>query len=195
MYTPLNPCTAFLHLLLKHPILIIGIGIVTAFSLAKNKDTERIEKLVQSDTSWVNSNLSDSAFDMFLKIIEVESGIVIKNDSNSDPFDIFSKIYTEEKNLGKHNDGVSYGPAGLTKIALKSMTDGKCGDMDYILNDPSLSTSYAYVYFLNLLHIYKDMKYAIIAYNFGTTRVSKFLKENKELPQDYYNKVINVRRQ
>lgn len=190
---PLNPCMSLIHLLLKFPILTISLGIITAVLLIKNKNPEQIQEIItQIDTSSIVKELSDSTFNEFLRIGKVESGITIVNDSNFDPFEIFSGISVKEKNIGRHPDGVSYGPAGLTKNALVPILNEKKVDVDYILSDASLSTSYAYIYFLGLIHKYKDIKLAIIAYNFGPTRVSKFLKENKELPQEYYNKVMNA---
>jgi hypothetical protein len=102
-------------------------------------------------------------------------------------FNAIMKAENDGSVTGVHPDKISYGPTGLTKIALKDVYSGN--NYDEILNTPKLNRWYARLYFEKLLKQFGDTKTAIIAYNIGPTRVAMLLERKCKLPQEYLKRV------
>ncbi|MCF7835782.1 MAG: lytic transglycosylase domain-containing protein [Candidatus Marinimicrobia bacterium] len=188
MYNPLSSCSAAIHLLIKHPILVIGLGLATTVSFLGLGAEEMTPQLVQKIER-------SSVFRAKIKELEAHPDIFELTQKSVEEkwFTAIKKVESGDKRIGVHPDGVSYGPAGLTKNAWKDVI-GKipcCKDLGYdeILNEAELSTSFAYIYFLELIHVFRDIETAVIAYNNGPTQVKKWQKANRPLPKGYLNKV------
>jgi len=212
MYNPLSSCSAFVHLLIKHPVLIVGLGLVGAVNfLTPQLNNRSIKKTEQSvifrseiqklKANPIDAKLAKQAGKAFKAIVANELGTKIpspkcpspKGPSNEEWFTAIKKVESGNRSLGKHLDGVSYGPAGLTKGALKDVLEEipSCQDLNFdeILNDPEMSTKFAYLYFLKLVRKFKNIEIAVVAYNNGPTRVSRWLRRGKKLPHGYLDKV------
>jgi len=62
MYNPMSSCSAFIHLLLKHPILIIVTGLVAASGLVstnQNPDKVILVNKIMDSQEVINVNLSE----------------------------------------------------------------------------------------------------------------------------------------
>lgn len=220
MYNPLSACSAVLHLLIKHPILVVGLGLAGAVA-AVNDAPESVsppKDPVAYESAIVGSPIVDEAMSISAEKAKQVSAIAedlqsrteISAQSRSDGgIEVpvaevnesvkrvtekwFAAIRQAESNnqpLGVHPDGVSFGPAGLTEIALRDvMPDCRTLGYDEVLNDPEASSKFAYLYFLDLIHEFGDVEVAVIAYNSGKTRVKKWQKEKRPLPGEYLARV------
>jgi hypothetical protein len=185
-------CGTVVHILLSYPILCVALGVGGAAYLVKSyirespppytvevtakkvmEDPRFCAKVQEAEQVPGARELTDEAEKIFRAIIQVESG---------------------GRRIGVHPDGVSYGPAGLTLPALKDVHRLVCNSsekLDYraILNDPEESVKFAKLYFLEMVHRFKDVKIAATAYHYGPTRVARLLKKHKPLPTGYWRKV------
>lgn len=261
MYTPVNSCSGIVHLFLKHPILVIALGLMIASGFVRS-DTdgtnmtveeyensqafiEKIEEVKKDNPEAYR--ISQEARYAFMRILIIEQGLEAYDSTKSclkdkdqieeqgfEEYDS-SKSFIEEVDFtqsftredeevndwieehqhlfvydGEHGDGVSYGPAGLTRGAYDDVVK-KCycaeddngnitiGEVDpgttsraggAILYDSNQSPKIAYLYFLDLVHKFGNVKHAVMSYNAGPTRIRRLIREDKELPYKYYYMVM-----
>ncbi|MCX6765677.1 MAG: hypothetical protein NT136_01815 [Candidatus Moranbacteria bacterium] len=203
--SPQSLCSALLHLLLKHPILIIALGlaaVVSITSIGFKEDPSNVEQKIQAKIEEVTSpqkeKMANEAPPTFKAIMKAESGLSLELlESAQIYFEAISRLGGVVK--GAHPDKKSFGPPGLTRIALedvlKKLPDCKDLGFDEILNDSEASTKFAYLYFLDLIYRFKSVETAVIAYHHGPTFVQKSLKEGKKLPRGYLDKVRSILKQ
>jgi len=202
MYNPTTGCSAVLHILIKYPIIAVSVGLIAAVSylspMLENKTAEEIETSPAFQEMVANLSQNESNVDMADKSLPVFKGIAAAETgaetTADDPEVWFEKIkFPKTKSTGVHSDGVSYGPAGLTKMALTDVLRKipSCVELGYeeILNDPEASTKFAYLYFLDLINRFGNIETAVIAYNFGPTRTARYIRQSKPLPTDYLEAV------
>jgi hypothetical protein len=93
---------------------------------------------------------------------------------------------------GVHPDGVSYGPAGLTRDALRDvfrqLPDCYSLGYDEVLNTPGLSIKFAYLYFLDQIHGFGSIDSAVNAYHYGPTKAKK-MEKTRKVQSPYLKKV------
>ncbi len=164
--------------MLKYPILVVAIGLAAAvhyvypYALDSEKTVmleEKIQKEFQHQPKLVTKTNKTKVY--FQAILETESG---------------------NQNIGVHPDGISWGPAGLTRIALQDVLNkvpacqtGYDGNFEKILKDPMFNRQYGEFYFLDLVHRFGDVRIATIAYHEGPTKIATLLRKGKTLPQNY----------
>jgi hypothetical protein len=195
MYTPNNPCSSFIHLLLKFPVLIVALGLAGAVfflqPFANNPDDPAIMAKVNS----VKANtvkMSEKTPTVFDAIVKTESNLDkdILEESKKH-FDAINALGGDI--VGVHPDGKSHGSSGLTKIAAKEVSKKlpDCASLGYdeIFNNDVAITQFSYLYFLDLVHKYKSINTAVTAYHYGPTKVDTWKKEGKPLPTEYLKKV------
>ena len=166
MYSPTNSCSLIVHILLKYPILALVLGISAA-------------------ANFVNPMVHDtesSRFQVEIKVLESKLSLAAMGEAEK-MFEAILKVM--------HSDGVSYGPAGLTRPVLKDVCKRLqvCSleekTLDKILNSPRESVKYAKLYFYDMVHRFGSVEIAVIAYNAGPTKVASMIREGKKLPQSY----------
>lgn len=196
---PQGSCTSLVHLLISHPILAIALGLSAAAAFLSNtgEGVAHVEALVADCEAQPEAQALMRAAAQYDKGVSSEDASSVDGFLPPGPFgQIFWAIQVVESNvepIGIHPDAVSYGPAGLTRVALqqvyRSLPDCGMLGFDSVLMDPVLSTRFAYLYFLDLVHQFGDIETAIIAYNFGPTRTQRYLEEGKQLPTGYLDLV------
>ena len=174
MYTHTSGGTAAAHLLVKRPIIIPIIATLLAMG------------------AWASMTPTVKPPQaLAMKVPAVMETAKIKISA----FDAIKKVESNNKNRGVHPDGRSYGPAGLTKVALKDVLPGRSDD-EYrrVLNDPEQSVKYAEMYFNRLKKYYNGSEaLAIIAYHHGIGHVNNRLKKGVPLYKDYLEQVNKYR--
>ena len=206
MYTPVNCCTSLLHLLLRHPILVVGLGLAAAATTVSSYIPSKAEVNAEAakrhkipEMVIVHEVESNKGFQNTVADQETDKNKKLLKEANR----AFRGIMIWEQGgkgkclYGVHPDGVSYGPTGLTKDALKDVLKDLGGDCDpknleEILKDPERNRKCGWLYFLNLVHEFQDIKTAVIAYNIGKTRVKRLLDQGKPLPTKYYDAIMRT---
>ncbi|MFA6284923.1 MAG: transglycosylase SLT domain-containing protein [Parcubacteria group bacterium] len=138
--------------------------------------------------------MADPAFQAKVRETEKVPGARELTDEAEKVFQGIVMVESGDKEIGVHPDGVSHGPAGLTLPALKDVHRLVCNSsekLDYqaILKNPVESRKFAKLYYLEMVHRFGDVKTAAIAYHHGPTRVSRWIRQHKSLPDSYWNKV------
>jgi len=62
----------------------------------------------------------------------------------------------------------------------------------YSLFDPRLNVQLGSLYLFELIHKFKDLKHAVVAYNLGETETRRLLRENLPLPKSYLRRVMTA---
>ncbi|BAI81060.1 conserved hypothetical protein [Deferribacter desulfuricans SSM1] len=136
-----------------------------------------------------NKNIKYSTMDISYTIVDESTK------EHIDPYLILSLILTESS--FNHKSISRKGAIGLMQILpntayyVSQLND----DIDIShrkeLFDPITNIKIGISYFSYLLKKYNgNVKYAIIAYNLGPTKLNYRLRKNKKLPKFYYNKVL-----
>ncbi|WP_022849844.1 lytic transglycosylase domain-containing protein [Limisalsivibrio acetivorans] len=111
-----------------------------------------------------------------------------------DPYLILALIKTESsfnKRVISHK-----GAVGLmqllpgTAFYISNKTEGLTLNKAKELFDPEMNVKLGVSYFSYLINKYNNVKYAIIAYNFGPGNMTRRLRSGSPLPSFYYNKVM-----
>jgi len=197
-----SPCSLVLHVLIKYPILVIVMGLLSAGAFVTNATKQPdSDKVIEAKVASLATNkkavaLANKAPNTFDAVIKAESSL------DKSMLEESKKYFDALTSLGKgaigvHPDGKSFGPAGLTKIALRDVLKKIpcCEDIagtNEILNSETANIQFAYLYFLDLIHRYKSVDTAITAYHYGPTRVDAWRQSDKQLPTDYLNRVKSL---
>ena len=197
-----SPCSLVLHVLIKYPILVIVMGLLSAGAFVTNATKQPdSDKVIEAKVASLATNkkavaLANKAPNTFDAVIKAESSL------DKSMLEESKKYFDALTSLGKgaigvHPDGKSFGPAGLTKIALRDVLKKipNCEDIagtNEILNSETANIQFAYLYFLDLIHRYKSVDTAITAYHYGPTRVDAWRQSDKQLPTDYLNRVKSL---
>ena len=197
-----SPCSLVLHVLIKYPILVIVMGLLSAGAFVTNATKQPdSDKVIEAKVASLAINkkavaLANKAPNTFDAVIKAESSL------DKSMLEESKKYFDALTSLGKgaigvHPDGKSFGPAGLTKIALRDVLKKIpcCEDIagtNEILNSETANIQFAYLYFLDLIHRYKSVDTAITAYHYGPTRVDAWRQSDKQLPTDYLNRVKSL---
>ncbi len=199
---PRGVCSLVLHVLIKYPVLVIAMGLLGAGAFATNAIQQpNSDKLIETKVASLAANKEAAARagkapNTFDAIIKAESGLdKSMPDESQKYFDALSSL--GKGPVGIHPDGKSFGPAGLTEIALTDVIKKlpACKDIagtNEILNSETANIQFAYLYFLDLIHKYRSLDTAITAYHYGPTRVDTLRQSGKTLPTDYLNKVKSL---
>jgi hypothetical protein len=192
-------CSIVLHTLIKYPILVIVMGLlgagayVTDATRQPDPDAVVAAKVASLTTNGKAVALADNAPNTFDAIIRAESGLEKSmREESKKYFDAMTSL--GRGSIGVHPDGKSYGPTGLTEIALVDVLNKipTCKDIagtSEILNSETANMQFAYLYFLELIHRYQSVDTAITAYHYGPTRVDAWRESGRKLPTDYLNRV------
>ncbi|MBP9749514.1 MAG: transglycosylase SLT domain-containing protein [Candidatus Pacebacteria bacterium] len=203
MYAPQGSCTALVHILVRWPILVVLLGLGGAVPLVNNVlDEPNAEDILEQHAEALRADEDWFSIASQAQALVPDNGRLQHEDDLHyfQPEGVLGSVFVgiqrteaEPRVTGVHPDGVSYGPAGLTGQALIDLygTIPNCKTFGYdeVLNDPDLSVKFAYLYFLDLIHQFKDVETAIIAYNFGRTRTNMYLANGYTLPQEYLRRV------
>lgn len=199
-------CTTVVHLLMRWPILVIILGLSGASGYVNSvyHQDDSPEQIIGATVQ----NMQERS-DVQRIVAEAQSLVAkgsaptVQEEGFYRPEGVFGVLFVAIQKaeggpnvVGVHPDGISYGPAGLTERALRDVLRDvpSCADLglgyENILNDPELSTQFAYLYFLDLIHRFGNVETAIIAYNYGLDRTGDALHEGNALPRGYLQEVI-----
>jgi hypothetical protein len=192
-------CSIVLHALIKYPILVIVMGLLGAGAFVTNATRQPDpDTVIEAKVASLAANnkavaLANNAPNTFDAVIKAESGLdKSMREESKKYFDAMTSL--GKGPVGVHPDGKSYGPTGLTEIALIDVLNKMptCKDIagtDEILNSETANIQFAYLYFLELIHRYQSLDTAITAYHYGPTRVDAWRESGRKLPTDYLNRV------
>jgi len=183
MYNPVSWCSAFVHLLIKHPILAVGLGLAAAANFLSPQLLDRLvpeversavfrAKIQKLEADPMISELAKQSEPAFRAIIAVAAE---KRTSIPGTVAEETEIIVQD----------FYGPAGITRMALEDvlLKIPACQNLGYdkVRNDPELSAELAYLYFLDLIHVglNKDAETAVKTYNYGPIRVKGATEEGQ----------------
>lgn len=197
-----SPCSLVLHLLIKYPILVIVMGLLSAGAFVTNAIKQPDpDKAIEAKVASLAINkksvaLANKAPNTFDAVIKAESNLdksILEESKKT--FD--AMVSLGNGTIGVHPDGKSFGPAGLTRNALIDVLRKipNCEDIagtNEILNSETANIQFAYLYFLDLIHRYKSIDTAVTAYHYGPTRVDAWRKSGKKLPTAYLNSVKSL---
>lgn len=186
MYTITSCCQLLIHLLLKHPILTIAMGVLGAsiflVPLVKTPMGENTEWAVASNQQFIE------------KLKKV----------NEDPD--FPKEMEEAERWFQAILAVGKGDPGITRAALKdlerAMNQGEMGKYpdcpivyDVLKADNETKSRYARLYFYDQVRRFQNPEIAVLAYRYGPTNTSKIVKNYKagKLPQEQNAYLMNLR--
>jgi len=211
MYHPLNQCSMLIHILAKHPILVVALGLVGAvhfltgpMGLMQPSSVIPIEQQVQileTDAGLREQTAEASA--TFEGVITEESSVHIKSSQIAEIgyvtryFEAILDAKHARRVRGVHPDGKSYGPSGLTRLALRELLrklpDCTALGVTEALLTPEENLKLGYIYFLDLVHEFKNVKNpvetSVVAYHIGPTKVKKLMRQKKALPHLYLDAV------
>jgi len=199
---PKGICSLVLHVLIKYPILVIVMGLLSAGAFVTNAIKQPdSDKVIEAKVASLAINKkaaahADKAPTTFDAMIKAESNLDKSMlEESKKYFDAIVSLGRGSK--GVHPDGKSFGPSGLTKYALddvfRKLPD--CEDIagtDEILNSETANIQFGYLYFLDLIHRYKSINTAVTAYHYGPTRVDAWRQSGKKLPTAYLNRVKSL---
>ena len=202
MYHSMSGCSTFVYLLAKHPILIVALGLVGAITFLRNPSGTALPPV--SSIESAEQEMADSpvlgqrtayASAAYESIVAVESSLSVKASAIPEAELYFNGIVDANGRhiRGVHRDRVSYGPAGLTRDAvrdlLRKIPDCTIMTVQGVLLTPDENLKLGYLYFLDLVHRFSDVEVSVIAYNNGPSKVARLLRHGKPLPQGYLMKV------
>jgi len=178
MYTITSCCQILIHLLLKHPILAIAMGLVGA--------SIWLTPIVKTPTGYSTEWAVVSNQEFIEKMEKV----------NNDP--MFVKKTEEAEKWFQAILTVGKGDPGITKAALKDlerlMNQGEMGkypdcpiDIPNLLkSDNETKATYARLYFYDQVRKFQNPELAVLAYRFGPANTAKIVKDYKagKLPKE-----------
>ncbi len=159
MYNPISSCSAFIHVLLKHPVLVIALGIIGATGMLKGDGSNQTETIlieqIESAEKVAGKETAAEASKWFQAIQQTNIGL-----SHLAVKDVLGKI-----------------PAcqNLSQEALQ--------------DQPKMVESIAFLYFLDLINRFGDIETAVVAFYSGPTQTQEWLDDGTPLPEDYLNQV------
>src|SRR3989337_1366135 len=118
-----SPCSLVLHVLIKYPILVIVMGLLSAGAFVTNATKQPdSDKVIEAKVASLAINkeavaLANKAPNTFDAVVKAESSL------DKSMLEESKKYFDALTSLGKgpigvHPDGKSFGPTGLTEIAL-----------------------------------------------------------------------------
>jgi len=187
MYTVQSCCALIIHLLLKHPILAIAMGVVGA-SVFLNPLVKTPEGY---NTEW--AVISNPAF--------IEKMDKLNNDPNH------LKKTEEAERWFQAILATDKGNPGITKSALKDLermiNQGEMGKYpdcpievpDLLKSDNETRATYARLYFYDQMRRFQNPELAVLAYRFGPTNTAKMVKNYQagKLPKEQKSYLNNVK--
>lgn len=187
MYTPQSVCALIIHLLLKHPILAIAMGVVGASVF--------LTPLVKTPTGYNTEWAVVSSQEFIEKIEKI----------NNDP--AYPKKMGEAEKWFQALLSVDKGNPGITKAALKDlermMNQGEMGkypdcptDIPNLLkSDNQTRATYARLYFYDQMRRFQNPELAVLAYRYGPTNTAKIVKNYQvgKLPKEQKAYLNNVK--
>lgn len=187
MYNLQSCCSLLIHLVLKHPILVLAMGLVGLsiflMPLVKTPTGYNTEWAVVSNQEFVQKDTTISADSQYInKMDEAERW--------------FQAILS----IGK-------GDPGITKSALKDLErlmnagefkklpDCPLSISDILHSDNETKTKYARIYLYDQMRRFKNPELAVLAYRFGPTNTAKIVKNYKagKLKKEYKTYLKNVK--
>lgn len=177
MYTVTSCCQLLIHLLLKHPILTIAMGLIGAsiflVPMVKTPSGDNTEWAVASNQQFIE------------KLKKV----------NDDPR--YPKEREEAERWFQAILAIGKGDPGITKAALKdlerAMNQGEMGKYpdcpivkEVLRSDNETKARYARIYFYDQIRRFQNPEIAVLAYRYGPTNTSKITKDYKagKLPKE-----------
>lgn len=178
MYTITSCCQILIHLLLKHPILAIAMGLVGA--------SIWLTPIVKTPTGYTTEWAVVSSQEF------VEKYDKITNDPK------FANDMQEAEKWFQGILSVGNGDPGITKAALKDlerlMNQGEMGKYpdcpievhNLLKSDNETRATYARLYFYEQMRRFQDPELAVLAYRYGPTNTAKIIKNYKsgKLPKE-----------
>lgn len=193
MYTFKGLCSTAVHVLLAYPVLTLTLGLGGAAYVVKSFILDKPPPYTVEVTA--KQVMENPAFQEKVRKVEAVPGAKELVDEAEKVFQGIILVESGgDEYIGVHPDGVSHGPAGLTLPALKDVHRLVCNaseKLDYqaILNDPEESVKFARLYYYEMVNRFGGVKIGAIAYHHGPTRVARWIRHHKPLPQKYWNKV------
>lgn len=169
-------CSALVHLLLKYPILIVCMGLVFATSFLMSEVDNDKNSFVGGVSGCYNSMYDTTVFSE--KVAKVENRL------NKDTLEM-SKLYFDSMlklDTNKLNSKV-------IEDVLRVLPYCSMVGYDEILSSTNATVQFSYLYFLDLIHRYKSVDLAVIAYHYGTMKLDEWRKFGKEIPLEYLDTV------
>lgn len=208
MYHQLTTCSALIHLLAKHPILVVALGLVGAVSFLTGGPSqthepvllpvEAIEQRVQmlEQTYERQTQEASATFEgvvMAESSVRITSSQIVEIGYVTRYFEAIIDAKHARRVRGVHSDGKSYGPSGLTRIAirelLRKIPDCTLLGVTEALLTPEENLKLGYLYFLDLVHRFPNVETAVVAYHIGPTKLASLLHKGKPLPHRYLDAV------
>lgn len=188
MYTVQSCCAILIHLLLKHPILAIAMGVVGA-SIFLNPLVKTPEGY---NTEWA--------------VVSSQEFVEKMDKINSDP--AYPKKMEEAERWFQAILSTDKGNPGITKAALKDlermMNQGEMGKYpdcpidapDLLKGDNATKATYARIYFYDQMRRFQNPELAVLAYRYGPTNTAKIVKNYQagKLPQEHKAYLNNVKK-
>ncbi|HEY4715776.1 MAG TPA: lytic transglycosylase domain-containing protein [bacterium] len=171
----------------KTVLTLIAIIFFESFTTSSNfnRNSELMNALVSASVEELDLRLEHGMKDKILKTI-----IEASRENNLDPLVVICVINIESsfriKAVSKK------GAVGLMQV-LPSVSRslaveiGRTGEFD--LSDPHLNIFFGTYYLAKLINIFDDLNTAILAYNYGPTRVSNWLVSGEKIPKQYVRKI------
>jgi hypothetical protein len=186
MYTLTSCCQLLIHLLLKHPILTIAMGVVGASIFL----TPMVKTPTGDNTEW--AVVSNQAFVEKVKKV------------TDDPY--YPKKMEEAERWFQALLATDKGDPGMTRAALKdlerAMNQGEMGKHpdcpivnEILKSDNETKTRYARIYFYDQMRRFENPEIAVLAYRYGPTNTSRMVKDYRagNLPQKQNAYLRNVK--
>lgn len=187
MYTVQSCCALIIHLLLKHPILAIAMGVVGASIF--------LSPIVKTPTGY-NTEWAVVSSQEFIEKIEK-----VNNDPN------YPKKAEEAERWFQAVLATDKGNPGITKAALKDlermMNQGEMGKYpdcpievsELLKSDNETKSAYARIYFYDQIRRFQNPELAVLAYRYGPTNTSKIAKNYQagKLPKEQKAYLNNVK--
>lgn len=187
MYTVQSCCALIIHLLLKHPILAIAMGVVGASVF--------LSPMVKTPTGYNTEWAVVSSQEFVEKIDKVNSdSTFIKKTEEAEKW--FQAVLATDK-----------GNPGITKAALKDLermiNQGEMGKYpdcpievpNLLKSDNETKATYARLYFYDQMRRFQNPELAVLAYRYGPTNTAKMVKNYQagKLPKEQKAYLKNVK--
>lgn len=188
MYTITSCCQILIHLLLKHPILVVAMGVIGASIWL----TPIVKTPTGYNTEW--AVVSSQEF--------IEKYDKITNDPK------FAKDMEDADRWFKAILTVGNGDPGITKAALKDLermiNQGEMGKYpdcpieipNLLKSDNETKATYARLYFYDQMRRFQNPELAVLAYRYGPTNTNKLIKDYKagKLPKAQKAYINNLKK-
>ncbi|MBI3631130.1 MAG: hypothetical protein HY221_02225 [Candidatus Sungbacteria bacterium] len=197
-------------MLAKHPILVVALGLVGAVHFLTGNPNPTSppallpEEIVEQRAQGVKGDreLQEQTKEASVAseaVVAQKSGVYITSaylaalGDSTRYFEAILNARRARDSRGVHPDGKSYGPSGLTPIAvrelLRKIPDCTSLSVKKVLLTPEENLKLGYLYFLDLVHRFRNVETAVVAYHIGPTKVSLLLRKGKPIPRRYLDTV------